>query len=324
MKRYLRILILTTVAISVVLPASLFAQGDGPRFYWKTLAGMYAVPVIGSSMSGNANPLDPSHQVVPESDFNATMAMPGFARVIPLFKRSAMVSIIAPMGRITSNVSSGLLETTTTARGFGDPMVQLGVNVIGPKAIMNIPEMLRYKPGFSVDIIGSLAVPIGEYDNESPLNIGQNRWYGRFGAPIVWQLGSWVPGKQTTLEALPAVWLFGDNTDFMGKKMETKPMYQVEGHLTRDFMERFWGSLDFIWYTGGQATIDGVEGEKMNNSGIGGTLGYHVNDNMQLTVGYVSSINDKAAEDLKMDTFRVTLIYGWHKLIEGMHRLKSE
>jgi hypothetical protein len=227
---------------------------------------MYAVPVIGSSMSGNANPLDPSHQVVPESDFNATMAMPGFARVIPLFKRSAMVSIIAPMGRITSNVSSGLLETTTTARGFGDPMVQLGVNVIGPKAIMNIPEMLRYKPGFSVDIIGSLAVPIGEYDNESPLNIGQNRWYGRFGAPIVWQLGSWVPGKQTTLEALPAIWLFGDNTDFMGKKMETKPMYQVEGHLTRDFMARMWGSLDFIWYTGGQATIDGVEGEKMNNS----------------------------------------------------------
>ena len=323
MKPYLRILILTTVAISVVLPASLFAQGDGPRFYWKSLAGMYAVPVIGSSMSGNSNPLDPSHQVVPESDFNATMAMPGFARIIPLFKRSAMVSVIAPMGRITSNISSGLLETTQTARGFGDPMVQLGVNVIGPKAIMNIPDMLRYTPGFSVDIIGSLAIPIGEYDNESPLNIGQNRWYGRIGAPIVWQLGSWVPGKKTTLEALPAIWMFGDNKDFLGKKMETKPMYQVEGHLTRDFMERFWGSLDFIWYSGGQATIDGVEGEKMNNSGIGGTLGYHVNDNMQLTLGYTSSINDKAAEDLKMDTFRVTLIYGWHNLIEGMHRLKG-
>jgi hypothetical protein len=323
MKRYLRILILTTVAISVVLPASLFAQGDGPRFYWKTLAGMYAVPVIGSSMSGNANPLDPSHQVVPNTNFNATMAMPGFARVIPLFKRSAMVSVIAPMGRITSNISSGVVGTTQTARGFGDPMLQLGVNVIGPKAIMNLPDMLRYKPGFSVDIIGSLAVPIGEYDNESPLNIGQNRWYGRIGLPIVWQLGSWVPGKKTTLEALPAIWMFGDNNDFKGTKMETKPMYQVEGHLTRDFMERMWGSLDFIWYSGGEATIDGVVGTQLNNSGIGGTLGYHVNDNMQLTIAYVSSINDKAAEDLKMDTFRVTLIYGWHNLIEGMHRLKA-
>ena len=156
MKRYLRILILTTVAISVVLPASLFAQGDGPRFYWKTLAGMYAVPVIGSSMSGNANPLDPSHQFVPGSNFEATMAMPGFARIIPLFKRSAMVSVIAPMGRISSNISSGVIETTQTTRGFGDPMVQLGVNIIGPKAIMNIPEMLRYKPGFSVDIMEAL------------------------------------------------------------------------------------------------------------------------------------------------------------------------
>jgi hypothetical protein len=141
--------------------------------------------------------------------------------------------------------------------------------------------------------------------------------------PIVWQIGSWVPGKRTTFEALPAVWFFGDNNNFVGKNMETKPMYQVEGHLTRDFMERMWGSLDVVWYSGGQATIDTVQGEKLNNIGLGGTLGYMINDNMQLNLSYVSSINDAAAEDLKMDSFRITLIYGWHKLIEGMHRLKG-
>ena len=36
---------------------------------------------------------------------------------------------------------------------------------------MNIPEMLRYKPGFSVDLVGNLAVPLGEYDNSSPINL---------------------------------------------------------------------------------------------------------------------------------------------------------
>jgi len=36
------------------------------------------------------------------------------------------------------------------------------------------------------------------------LNLGQNRWYGRVGAPIVWQLGAWVPGRRTPLEFLPA------------------------------------------------------------------------------------------------------------------------
>jgi hypothetical protein len=310
--------------LMILLPAFLFAQGDGPRFYWKGLAGTNAVPVIGSSKSGNANPSDPSHTVSPGSDFTATLAMPGYARMFSLFNRSAMASVIVPVGRIAGTVNVNGLDVSQTARGFGDPMLQFGINIIGPKAIKNIPGMLRYKPGFSMDIIGSLAIPIGEYDNESQVNIGQNRWYGRIGFPIVWQLGRWVPGKRTTLEFLPAVWFFSDNNDFVGKTMETKPMFQVEGHLTRDFMERFWGSLDAVWYTGGEATIDTLNAGKLNNFGIGGTLGYQVNDNMQLTLGYMSTFNDSNPEDLKMDGFTLKLIYGWHKLIEGINRLKSE
>jgi hypothetical protein len=324
LSRYLKITTIIVVVAGIVWPACVHAQGDGPRSYWKGLAGMNAVPVIGSSMSGNANPLDPSHRVIPQSNFEATMAMPGFARMFSLFDRSAMVSIIAPMGRISSNLTYGAIDYSQTARGFGDPMLQLGVNLIGPKAIMNIPDMLRYKPGFSVDVIGSLAFPIGEYDNTSPVNIGQNRWYGRIGTPIVWQIGPWVPGKRTTLELLPATWFFGANNDFVGQKLETKPLFQLEGHLTRDFMERLWGSFNVIWYNGAQATIDGHEGTKLNNVGIGGTLGYQVNNNMQLTMSYASTINDTAPQDLKMDAFRFTLIFGWHKMIEGMRRLGNE
>lgn len=314
---------IAVLTVFIVLPSYLQAQGDGPRFYWKTLAGTNAVPLIGSSLGGNANPLDPAHTVVPGSNFEATLAMVGYAKVLPLFKRSAMVSIIAPMGRISGDLTLGGLDYSQSTRGFGDPMLQLSVNLVGPKAIMNIPDYLRYRPKFSLDVIGNVAFPIGEYDNGSPVNIGQNRWYGRIGTPIVWQIGSWVPGKRTTFELLPAVWFFSDNNDFVGKKLETKPMYQLEGHLTRDFMERLWGSLNVIWYTGGEATIDGTEGEKVNNLGVGGTLGYQINDNMQLTVAYASTINDNNDEDLKIDEFRITLIYGWHKLIEGMNRLKG-
>jgi hypothetical protein len=275
-------------------------------------------------MGGNANPMDPSNTVFPGSDFTATMSMAGYAKMLPLFKRSAMVSIIAPMGRISGDVSFDGLDFSATSRGFGDPMLQFSINVIGPKAIMNIPDMLRYNPGFSVDIVGSLAFPLGQYDNTIPINIGQNRWYGRIGLPVVWQIGSWVPGKRTTIELLPAIWMFGDNNDFVGVKLETKPMYQLEAHITRDFMERVWGSVDVISYSGGKATIDGTEGDALNNLGLGGTLGYHINENMQMYVSYNTTVNDKAADDLKMDGFRVTLLWGWHKLIEGMHRLSNE
>jgi len=172
-------------------------------------------------------------------------------------------------------------------------------------------------------LIGSLAIPIGNYDNTSPVNIGQNRWYGRIGAPVVWQIGSWVPGKRTTFEVMPAIWFFTDNTDFVGKTIETEPMFQVEAHLTRDFMERFWGSLNLVWYSGGTATIDGVEGTALDNLGVGMTLGYEVNENMQLNISYTSTVNDKEPEDLKIDGFRATLLFGWHPLVEGMRRLHS-
>ena len=311
------------VIVMLCVSISTMAQGDGARFYWKGLMGTNAVPVIVNSMGGNSNPFDPSSMIIPGSDFEATMSMAGYAKMLPVSKRAALISVIVPMGRIVGEASLDGIDFSSTSRGFGDPMVLFDINVIGPKAIMNIPDMLRYKPGFSVDILGSLAIPIGAYDNTSPINIGQNRWYGRIGAPVVWQIGSWVPGKRTTFEMLPAVWFFSDNTDFVGKTMETKPMYQLEAHLTRDFAEGLWGSLDVISYSGGKATIDGVEGSNLNNLGMGGTVGYHINENMQLTVSYSSTVNDKDAEDLKMDGFRVTLLYGWHQLIEGMRRLSG-
>jgi hypothetical protein len=294
------------------------------RFYWKTLMGSNAVPVLGMSLSGNANPIDAANTVLPGANIGATLVIGGYARVLPLFGRSALVAVLVPMGRISGAATVGAVEFDQDASGFGDPLVELNINLIGPKPIRNIPDLLRYEPGFSVDLIADVAFPIGEYDSEQALNVGQNRWYGRVGAPIVWQLGAWVPGRRTTLEFLPSLWLFGDNDDFVGSTLETDPKFQLDGHVTRDLVEGLWASLDGTWVTGGKSTIDGVEGESLNNVGVGVTLGYHINDNLQLTTGYMATINDSEADDLRLDGFRISLVFGWHPLIEGMGRLGGE
>jgi len=252
------------------------------------------------------------------------MALAGYARTFSLFDRAAMAAILVPMGRISGDVTVYGRTFNQSASGFGDPMLEFKINVLGPPAQKNIPDVLRYEPGFSVNLLADLAIPIGEYDSDKPLNLGQNRWYGRLGAPIVWQLGPWVPGRRTTLEFLPAVWLFGPNDDFVGQKLKTDPIFQLDAHLTRDFTETLWGSLDAAWYNGGKASINGVEGEKLNNLGLGLTLGYQVNENLNLTFGYSSTVNDSAPEDLRMNKFMVSLVYGWHPLVEGMRRLKGE
>jgi hypothetical protein len=320
---YLKIFALTALVLMLTWPDAAHAQGDGARFYWKGLKGTNAVPMITSSLGGNANPLDPSHNVIPGSNISALMSMVGYARMISVFNRSAFVSVIQPMGRVSSELTTGLITYTQTARGFGDPMLEFDINIIGPKAIMNIPDMIRYSPGFSVDVVTNLAIPIGEYDNTTPINMGQNRWYGRIGLPMIVQIGPWVPGKRTTLEFLPAIWMYGDNNDFVGKKMSTEPMYQLEAHLTRDFFEKMWGSLDVISHSGGKATIDGVEGNSLSNVGVGATLGFRINDNIQALASYSSTVNDKNPEDLKIDGFRLTVICGWHQLVEGMGRMKN-
>jgi hypothetical protein len=318
-----RLTLITLLALGALCAPQAGAQTPA-RFYLDTLSGSSAVPLIFESISGNTNPFDPAHIVIPGANFDATMAIAGYARTFSLFDRAAMAAILLPMGRISGDVSVAGRTFSQSASGFGDPMLEFSINVIGPPAQKDIPDVIRYEPGFSVDLLADLALPIGEYNSDQPLNIGQNRWYGRLGLPIIWQLGAWVPGRRTTLELLPAVWLFGNNTDYVGQTLETDPMFQLDAHLTRDFTEHLWGSLDAAWYSGGQATINGVQGEKLDNLGIGLTLGYSINENLNLTLGYKSTINDSAPGDLQMDGFMATLVFGWHPLIEGSRRLKGE
>jgi hypothetical protein len=317
------LVVASVVALGALVPAPASAQVPA-RFYWKSLSGANAIPLIFNSISGNTNPFDPSHQVTPGGNVDATLALFGYGRTFSLGGRAALIAVLEPMGHLSGELTAGGRTVSQTARGFGDPMAELDVNVIGKPAQKNLADPLRYEPGFSVDLIGDLAVPIGEYDNTRALNLSQNRWYGRLGAPIIWQIGPWVPGRRTTLELLPAVWFFGTNDDYVGKTLTTKPLFQVDAHLTRDFTERIWGSLDGVWYTGGKATVDGVEGEKLDNLGVGLTLGYHINDNLGLTVGYKSTISDKAPGDPQMDGFMISLVAGWHPLVEGGKRLKGE
>jgi hypothetical protein len=323
MVAWFRLVAATVFAAGALCPPQVLAQVPA-RFYWKSLSGASAVPVIVNDVSGNTNPFDPGHTVTPGSDIDATVAIVGYAHQFSMSDRAAMAAILLPMGRVSGDVTVAGRTYSQSASGFGDPMLEFAINVIGPPAQKNIPDMLRYEPGFSVDLLADLALPIGEYDSDQPLNVSQNRWYGRVGAPIVWQLGDWVPGRRTTLEFLPAVWFFGENDNYVGQTLKTDPLFQLDAHLTRDFTERLWGSLDLAWYNGGKATINGVAGEKLNNIGVGLTLGYTINDNLNLTFGYKSTINDNSPGDLKMDAFMVTLVYGWHPLLEGSRRLKGE
>ncbi|HOX55270.1 MAG TPA: transporter [Verrucomicrobiota bacterium] len=314
-----------TLALAIICPTLALAQVP-PRFYWQSLAGANAVPVIYQNLSGNANPIDPAHVMFTNSSASveANVLVVGYAKMLPLFDRTLTLAVLEPVGRISGDVSVAGESFSKDANGFGDPMLEVGYNLIGPKALKSIPDLVRYEPKLSLNVIADVAFPIGDYDNDQPLNLGQNRWYGRVGAPIIQQIGPWVPGRRTTLELLPSVWFFSDNNDYVGRRLSTDPIFQLEAHLTRDLTETLWGSLDSTWVTGGKSSIDGVKGDSLNNLGVGFTLGYQISDNLSVTAGYMATVNDNDRGDLQMDGFRISITYGWHKIVQGSKRLKDE
>jgi hypothetical protein len=319
-----RWILAAALAAGALCPQAALAQ-DPPRTYWKYLSGGTALPILFESISGNVNPFDPSHQVQANATFDATIEIAGYSRTFSLLDRSAVGTVLFTLGRLSSDVIVAGSSVRESTRGFGDPTLELNVNLIGPRAQKTIPDMNRYEPGFSVDVVLDVAVPIGEYDSSQALNIGQNRWFGRVGLPIVWQLGSWVPGRRTTLEFVPAVWLFGTNGDYDGgKELKTDPLYQLDGHLTRDLYERAWVSLDGSVMTGGASSINGTKAPKPDTQMLGVTAGFQFNDNISLTATYKTTINDAASDAMRSDMFMFTLISGWHPIIEGARRLQGE
>jgi hypothetical protein len=300
-----------------------------PRFYWKTLQGTNAVPVIAMSVDGNINPLDFSNLVNPSGNLSADVAIAGYAKMFPVWNKPAMLAVLMPMGSISGEfLDAGGSSSREASSGFGDPMIEFNMNLIGPPPIMNLPDLMRYEPGFSLDLVVDVMFPLGQYDNTQSLNLGQNRWYGRIGTPIIWQLGPWIPASRTTLEIFPSVWFFGDNDDFVGANLASDSTFELEAHLTRNFTSKFWGSLDATYTSAGDATISSTA-TSLTTSGsektlVGFTLGYQLTESVQLTLGYKSTLNnDAASTDPRMSVFMISFTTGWHRLLEGASRLSS-
>jgi hypothetical protein len=146
--------------------------------------------------------------------------------------------------------------------------------------------------------------------------MGLNRWYGRIALPAKYHFGVFHPGHMSSLEVIPSVWLFAENDDFVGQKLENDPLWQVEAHLTHDFTPNFVGSLDLVYRSGFQSEIDGGEvGDKIKIGLLGFTLHYQVTDNLGIRTGFSSNVFGD--DDLDSSLIRIQFINSWHQKAEA-------
>jgi len=315
------------------------ALDDGARAYWHAKEGTNVVSFQYLNVdieASDTQQFGPGQYIYPNSDVDVDLFIVNWARHFTLFDRSSSLNFALTGGNVDLDLNTNLVppqflppgvtpgdSLSQSSSGYGDPTVQLVTNLFGTPPLRSNVDLLNYEPTWTLDAAAMLGVPIGEYDDEKLVNIGQNRWFGRFALPLKYHFGAFTPGYRKTFEIIPSVWLFDKNDDFLGQKLENDPMWQLEAHLTRDFTPNFYGSLDVLYRNGFQSEIDGVEvGDDLDVGSAGFTLNYQVSDNCVIRAGYSSNVFGDS--DLDTSMIRLQFVFGWHEAMENFKKLTTE
>lgn len=329
---------LATLAIILSFSGPALAVDDGARAYWKGRDGTNVVSFQYLNLNMQASDtqqFDPSQFIYPNADTEANVMIANYARHLTLFNRASSLAVNIAGGSADLDVNTSLVPSqflppgiapgttfSQSTSGFADPSVQLDVNLFGTSQLKSTVDLVNYEPKWTLDAAVLLAFPIGEYDDDKLVNMGLNRWYGRIAFPFKYHFRVFSPGYMTSLEITPSVWLFAENDDFIGQKLENDPLWQLEAHLTHDFTRSFFGSLDLLYRGGFQSEINGVEvGDDLNIGNLGFTLNYQATDNLTIRTSYSSNVFGD--DDLDNSIIRIQVAYAWHRLMENMKKLKS-
>jgi len=309
------------------------AVDDGARTYWKQRDGTNVVSFQYLNLNMQATDskqFDPAHFIYPNSDAEANIMLASWAHHMTLFNRASLFAVNVGGGSVgvDANIPPEFLPPgggstfSQSASGYTDPSLQLDINLFGTSGLVSTVDLLNYEPTWTIDAAVMLALPVGEYDGDKLVNMGLNRWYGRFALPIKYHFGVFAPGYMSSFELTPSVWIFAENDDFMGQSLENDPLWQIEAHLTHDFTRTFFGSLDLLYRGGFQSEINGVEaGEDLDIGDLGFTLNFQASDNLFVRTTYSSNVfgDDK----LNNSIIRIQLVYGWHRLTENSRKLTA-
>jgi hypothetical protein len=182
--------------------------------------------------------------------------------------------------------------------------LRFSVNLYGAPAL-SLKEFVGYRQDLLIGASLQISAPLGQYDADRLVNIGNHRW------TIKPELGISKALGPLTLELDASVSFYTDNHDFFGDQTRAQnPIYSVQGHAIYSLRSGIWVAVDGTYYTGGRTTIDGVEGNDLqHNSRVGLTIALPVNRRNSLKLYASTGVSTRTGSDF--DTVGVAWQYRW-------------
>ncbi len=289
----------------ILLPGFTLAQGEGPRVYPPAPVGTNVLSVTWMDLESNMN--FAGNILIPEADISSTIFALNYNRYFAIGDRLAELWATGIGGNIDGTVDTTAVGSQSfKVSGIADPYFALRIGLKGAPALD--PLTFSKTPlGFQIYALAGVSIPLGDYKQSRPLNLGTNRWSLRLGLPMVMPVGE--AGSSTMLEIHPNVYFYTNNDEpYRADTRSQNALYVVESHLTHNFTPKFWAGVDLRYQYGGETTTDHVKDDnKVNRWGGGLSAGYTFSRSWNGFIGYGEVINE--SDNSKMDMWRARLIW---------------
>jgi outer membrane putative beta-barrel porin/alpha-amylase len=252
------------IAVLLVSAMTAEAQELEPRAYANSPIGLNFL-ILGYGYTKGDVALD-SSAPIEDGKIAVNSVVLAYARSLDVFGRTAKLDVVLPYAWLSGSATVAGKPVDREVSGLGDPQARFSFLFYGAPALP-LEEFVDYQPDLILGASFAVTAPLGQYDSDKVVNIGNNRWSFRPEFGISKTFGP------VTLELAPSATFYTDNDDFFrGRKLQRDPLYAMQGHVIYHTRFGLWAAIDATYYGGGRTTIDGVPGESLQDVRVGGTL----------------------------------------------------
>jgi hypothetical protein len=227
-----------------------------------------------------------------------------YARTLDIWGKSGKFDVILPYSQLSGSATFAGQTRERNVSGLNDPRFRFSVNFYGAPAL-SVQEFANYQQDLLIGASVQVSAPLGQYDKDKLVNLGNNRWFVK---PDIGISKAW---GALTLELSIGVTFFSKNDDFFGgKTQEQEPVYSAQAHVTYSLGHGIWAALSYNYDYGGRTTIDGVQSDDLQqNSRVGATLTLPVNRNNSIKIYGSTGVHTNTGTDF--DIVGIFWQYRW-------------
>jgi hypothetical protein len=264
-----------------------------PRAYVNTPVGINFL--LAGYVYSDGGLSTPGSSPIKDAQLRMNTGILAYARTLDVWGKSGKFDVILPYSELSGSAMVAGQPRERNVSGLNDPRFRFSVNFYGAPAL-SLQEFADYQQDLIIGASVQTSAPIGQYDKDKLVNLGNNRWFVK---PDIGISKAW---GALSLELSAGVFFFSKNDDYFGgKTLEQDPVCSMQAHVTYNIGHGVWAALSWTYDYGGRTTIDGLQSDDLqNNSRWGATIALPVNRNNSIKLYASTGVHTRTGSDFDM------------------------